>query len=33
MFAMILNLVSNLDAFYLKFDSHVYLHWIFSLEY
>lgn len=33
MFAVILNLISNLDSFYLKFDSNVYLHWIFSLEY
>lgn len=33
MFAVILNLIPNLDSFYLKFDSRVYLPWIFALEY
>lgn len=32
MFLVFLNLVSNLDTFYVKFDSHIKLHWIFSLE-
>lgn len=32
MFIVILNLISNLDSFYLKFYSYVYLHWIFSLD-
>lgn len=33
MFPVILDPVFNLDAFYSDFDNHVYLHWIFSLEY